>query len=208
MTPLRHLPLAALLLAAALPLEAQTGLTIYNSGRVLVRRTLDVKVPKGASEQRVSLGTLEPATLFPLDPAVSLLAATYDGGTDQQSTLRRSVGKSLLFQRGPAVADTVRATLLAVDPERYRLADGSVAFQAPGVPRFPADAVIVEPSVALSLTSTKALLPRARLLHRRRRLVGQLPGDARREGGTGGGERGGGVERAECRGRGAPTACW
>lgn len=157
MTPLRHLPLAALLLAAALPLEAQTGLTIYNSGRVLVRRTLDVKVPKGASEQRVSLGTLEPATLFPLDPAVSLLAATYDGGTDQQSTLRRSVGKSLLFQRGPAVADTVRATLLAVDPERYRLADGSVAFQAPGVPRFPADAVIVEPSVALSLTSTKAL---------------------------------------------------
>lgn len=157
MTPSRRVAVAALLLAAAGPLEAQTGLTIYNSGRVMVRRTLDVKVPKGASEQRLTLGTLEPATLFPLDPAVSLLTATYDGGTDQQSTLRRSVGKSLLFTRGPGAGDTVRATLLGVEPERYRLPDGSIAFQAPGVPRFPADVVIVDPTVSLSLTSTKAL---------------------------------------------------
>jgi len=152
---LRALRLAALLLAAAVPLSAQTGLTIYNSGRVLVRRTLPVAVPKGASEQRVSLGALDPASLFALDPAVSLLAATYDGGTDQQSTLRRSVGRELLFVRGPT--DTVRATLLAVDPERYRYADGSVGFQAPGLPRFPADVVIVDPSVRLSLKSTQAL---------------------------------------------------
>ncbi|MCX5742599.1 MAG: carbohydrate porin, partial [Proteobacteria bacterium] len=38
----------------------------------------------------------------------------------------------LLFLRGPAASDTTRATLLAVDPERYRYADGSVGFQAPG----------------------------------------------------------------------------
>jgi hypothetical protein len=147
----------ALLLAAAAPLPAQTGLTIYNSGRVLVRRTLPVAVPRGASDQRVSLGALDPATIFPLDPAVSLLAATYDGGTDQQSTARRAVGRELLFLRGPGAGDTVRATLLAVDPERYRYADGSVGFQAPGMPRFPADVVIVDPTVRLSLTSTKAL---------------------------------------------------
>ncbi len=178
----------ALLLAAALPLSAQTGLTIYNSGRVLVRRTLPVAVPKGASEQRVNLGTLDPATIFPLDPAVSLLAATYDGGTDQGSTLRRAVGRELTFVRAPG--DSVRATLLAVDPERFRYADGTIGFQAPGMPRFPADVVIVEPTVKLSLTSTKvAAVARAGVLHEWRQLAGELPGDPRREGRAGAGQR-------------------
>lgn len=152
---------AALLLAATAPLSAQTGITIYNSGRVLVRRTLPVAVPKGASDPRVSLGTLDPASLFALDPAVSILAATYDGGIDQQSTLRRAVGRELLFVREPMLgrekADTVRATLLAVDPERYRYADGTMGFAAPGTPRFPADLVIVDPTVRLSLKSAQAL---------------------------------------------------
>ena len=152
---LRAWRVSALLLAAAAPLSAQTGLTIYNDGRVLVRRTVPVAVPKGASDQRVSLGALDPASLFTLDPAVSILAATYDGGVDQQSTLRRAVGRDLLFVRTPT--DTVRATLLAVDPERYRYADGSIGFLAPGMPRFPADLVIVDPTVRLSLKSTQAL---------------------------------------------------
>jgi hypothetical protein len=152
---LRALSVAALLLPAAAPANAQAGLTIYNDGRVLVRRTLPVAVPKGASEQRVSLGALDPASLVALDPAVSILAATYDGGVDQQSTLRRAVGRELAFVRTPT--DTVRATLLAVDPERYRYADGSVGFLAPGTPRFPADLVIVDPTVRLSLKSAQAL---------------------------------------------------
>jgi hypothetical protein len=154
-SPLRALSVAALLLSAAGPVSAQTGLTIYNDGRVLVRRTLPVAVPKGASDQRVSLGALDPASLFALDPAVSIMAATYDGGVDQQSTLRRAVGRELTFVRTPT--DTVRATLLAVDPERYRYADGSVGFLAPGTPRFPADLVIVDPTVRLSLRSTQSL---------------------------------------------------
>jgi len=154
-SPLRALTISAFLLAAALPASAQTGLTIYNDGRVLVRRTLPVAVPKGASEQRASLGALDPASLFTLDPAVSILAATYDGGVDQQSTLRRAVGRELTFVRTPT--DTVRATLLAVDPERYRYADGTVGFLAPGTPRFPADLVIVDPTVRMSLKSAQAL---------------------------------------------------
>ncbi len=154
-SPLRALSVAALLLSAAGPVSAQTGLTIYNDGRVLVRRTLPVAVPKGASDQRVSLGALDPASLFPLDPAVSIMAATYDGGVDQQSTLRRAVGRELTFVRTPT--DTVRATLLAVDPERYRYADGTVGFLAPGTPRFPADLVIVDPTVRLSLKSAQSL---------------------------------------------------
>ncbi len=158
MTTIRSISAAtALLVATALPLSAQTGLTIYNSGRVLVRRSVPVAIPKGASEQRVNLGTLDPATIFPLDPAVSLLAATYDGGTDQGSTLRRAVGRDLLFMRGTGAGDTVRATLLAVDPERFRYEDGTIGFQSPGMPRFPADVVIVEPILKLSLASTKSL---------------------------------------------------
>lgn len=149
--------LAAALLAAAPSLQAQTSLTIYNSGRVLVRRTLPVAVPKGASEHQVRLGAVEPGSVFPLDPAVSLLAATFDGGTDAQSTARRAVGRELLFMRGLGKDDTVRATLLAVDPERYRYADGTIGFQAPGMARFPADVVIVEPTMRLSLSSTTAL---------------------------------------------------
>jgi hypothetical protein len=35
--------------APAARLDGQTSLTIYNDGRVLVRRTLPVAVPKGAS---------------------------------------------------------------------------------------------------------------------------------------------------------------
>lgn len=151
---LRASVLSAVMLAVALPLSAQTGVTIYNSGRVLVRRTLPVAVPKGPSEQQVKLGALDPATIFPLDPAVSLLMATYDDGT-AAGTMRRAVGRDLLFVGGQG--DSVRATLLAVDPERYRFADGSIGFQAPGIPHFPADVVVVEPTLSLSLSSTKPL---------------------------------------------------
>ena len=50
--------LAAILpLAGALaPLTAQTGLTIYPDGRVLVRRTFPVAVPRGASTPTVPTG--------------------------------------------------------------------------------------------------------------------------------------------------------
>jgi len=56
----------------AAPLEAQTSLTIYNDGRVLVRRAVEVAVPKGTSTQRVALGTADPASLFTLDCAVAI----------------------------------------------------------------------------------------------------------------------------------------
>ena len=164
-------------------------------------------VPKGASEQRVSLGALDPTTLFALDPAVSILAATYDGGIDQQSTLRRAIGRDLLFVRGPAAADTTRATLLAVDPERYRYADGSVGFQAPGMARFPADLVIVDPTVRLSLRSAQvAPDPRPGLFHHRRRLAGELPGHLGRRQRAGDGVGGGAVEYAQRVGGGPPAA--
>jgi hypothetical protein len=71
---------------------------------------------------------LDPATVFSLDPSVSVVRSSFEGGVDQASALRRSVGRKLLFRTSPK--DTVSATVLGVDPERYLFADGSVSFSA------------------------------------------------------------------------------
>ena len=87
----------ALLPAARLPAQ-QTSLTIYNDGRVLVRRSVPVALPRGVSEQRLALGPLDPATLFALDSGVTITAATYDGATDEASAMRRALGQTLVFR--------------------------------------------------------------------------------------------------------------
>ena len=147
--------LVALLALPLTRLAAQTSLTIYNDGRVLVRRTLPMELPKGPSTQRLSLGSLDPATLFSLDTTVVITGLSYDGAVDQAGTLRRAVGRRLTFRAG-GPSDTVSAVLLGVDPERYKLADGSITFSMPGVPRFPDDLVVVDPFTALSLQSAAA----------------------------------------------------
>jgi hypothetical protein len=151
------LPRVVSLAAAALllggPAVAQTNLTIYQDGRVLVRRTVEAKVPKGTSDHRLSLGMLDPATVFSLDPSVGVARSSFEGGVDQASALRRSVGRKLLFRTSPK--DTVSATVLGVDPERYLFADGSVSFSAPGMPLFPKDVVTAEPELRLSVKSSE-----------------------------------------------------
>src|SRR6476661_4147164 len=127
-----------LLLASALPpsLEAQTSLTIYNDGRVLVRRTIPVAVPKGASTQRVALGALDPATLFSLDSSVT-------------------IGGRVVF-RLPESKDTISALVLGVDPLRLQLPDGRVTFTMPGAALYPGDVVVADPTTALRLDSDRA----------------------------------------------------
>ncbi|HEX6105826.1 MAG TPA: hypothetical protein VFZ26_09595 [Gemmatimonadales bacterium] len=151
---------AALLLSAGAAdrLAAQVSLTIYNDGRVLVRRALAVPVPKGASTQRVTLGLLDPASLFSLDSGVAITRLTYDGAVDEASVLRRSVGRRLAFLRPLADrTDTVTALVLGVDPLRLQLPDGRVSFTPPGVALYPAEAVVAEPTATLQLDSRRAL---------------------------------------------------
>ncbi|HUF34309.1 MAG TPA: hypothetical protein VMN37_00080 [Gemmatimonadales bacterium] len=152
--------LGALLLptAPAAGLRAQTSLTIYNDGRVLVRRTLPEGVPKGASSRRIALGALDPASLFPLDPDLTITGLEYDGATDEASVLRRSVGRRLLF-RAPLAdrVDTVTALVLGVDPLRLQLPDGRVTFTAPGAALYPAELVVAEPTATLQVRSGRAL---------------------------------------------------
>jgi hypothetical protein len=142
-------------LAAPLPLAAQTSITIYNDGRVLVRREMAMAVPKGASNHKVALGPLDPASLFPLDSGVAITRLTYDGATDEGSVLRRSVGRRVVF-RLPESKDTLSALVLGVDPLRLQLPDGRVTFQPPGAALYPGDVVVADPTVSLDLSSSRA----------------------------------------------------
>ncbi len=155
MTTTRVAGLLLLLGAAPGALAAQTSLTIYNDGRVLVRRTVPVTVPKGSSTQRVTLGALDPASLFSLDSTVTLDGLAYDGAVDEGSVLRRSVGRRVVF-RLPESKDTLSALVLGVDPLRLRLPDGSVTFSPPGAAIYPGDVVVADPTAALRLTSARA----------------------------------------------------
>jgi hypothetical protein len=158
--------MVAVLFAAAAPLplctaaHAQTSLTIYNDGRVLMRRSVPVEVPKGSSSQRITLGALDPATVFSLDSNVTIMGVSYDGAVDEPSALRRSVGKRLVFRLppGPSGArDTLSALVLGVDPLRLQLSDGRVSFTMPGTPLYPADIVVAEPTSNVSLRSAQSM---------------------------------------------------
>lgn len=138
----------------AAPLSAQTSVTIYNDGRVLVRREVPVAVPKGSSSHKVSLGPLDPASLFPLDSGVAIARSSYDGATDEGSALRRSVGRRIVF-RLPESTDTLSAIVLGVDPLRLQLPDGRITFQAPGAAMYPAEVVVADPTAAIDLVSTR-----------------------------------------------------
>ena len=134
-------------------LSAQTSLTIYHDGRVLVRRTVSATVGRGSSTVRLPLGELNPSTLFSLDTSVVITSATYDGAVDEASILRRAIGRTLKFFSGK---DTVSAVVLGVDPSRFRMPDGTISFQVPGIPSYPADLVVIDPTVNLNLRSTNA----------------------------------------------------
>ncbi len=147
--------LAGLSLASTSHILAQTSLTIYNDGRVLVRRTVTVAVAKGTSTQRVALGALDPASLFALDSGVTITGFDYDGAVDEASVLRRSIGRRLVF-RLPESKDTISALVLGVDPLRLQLPDGRVSFSVPGAGLYPADVVVTDPTVSLDLRSARA----------------------------------------------------
>jgi hypothetical protein len=136
------------------PLTAQTSLTIYNDGRVLVRRSVQAAIPKGGSTQRLVLGALDPATLFSLDSSVNIERVSYDGAVDEASVLRRSVGKRLIFRLSDP-RDTVSALVLGVDPLRLQMPDGRISFNPPGMALYPSELVVVDPTAIVNLQSAR-----------------------------------------------------
>src|SRR5690242_16039252 len=106
------------------PVTAQqpsTSVTVYQDGRILVRRAYAVRVPAGASTQKVALGPLDPTSLVALDSDVTITGATTTAAPDAESALRRMVGRDLVFRSGATLKDSVRATLIGMDPVRVKL---------------------------------------------------------------------------------------
>jgi len=149
---------AGLFLAACPPLRLSaqaTSLTIYSDGRVFARRILSVALPKGESTQRVQPGALDPGSLLALDSGVMILDARYDSVSSEQTAMRRSIGRKFTFQSQSYPPIPITATLVAVEPERWRLEDGTVFFQRPGLIRWPDDLVLFEPSLELRLRAAQ-----------------------------------------------------
>src|SRR6266513_1175417 len=131
--------LSAVLMLAGAPLAAQTSLSIYRDGRVVVRRTLPQALLQGRNTLTLKLEALDPATLFSTDTSVSIAAATVRYPSTKDEALARAVGQTLSFVR--SVGDTVKATIVRVDPPQYRLRDGRLQLELPGEPLFPAELV-------------------------------------------------------------------
>jgi hypothetical protein len=146
--------LSVLLAVSAVPLSAQTSLSIYRDGRVVVRRTLPQALQQGRNALTLRLEALDPATLFSTDTGVSVVTATVRYPTTRNDALARATGQTLSFVRG--MGDTIKATVVRVDPPQYRLPDGRLVLEQPGEPRFPAELVRTAPEAQLVLDASRA----------------------------------------------------
>jgi len=157
--------LSVALVLASTPLAGQTSLSIYRDGRVVVRRTLPQALQQGRNTLTLRLEALDPATLFSPDTAVSVVSATARYPSTTDDALARAVGQTLTFVRdsGPS-RDSVRATVLRVNPTQLRLADGRVLLEPLGTPLFPADLVRTVPEAQVVLDVTRAR-PRSELAY-------------------------------------------
>lgn len=126
--------LGALMALHAARADAQTSLSIYRDGRVLVRRSFAEPLRQGLNAITVTADGLDPATLFSPDASVTLTSAVARYPTTPELALGRAVGQTLSFARE---RDTVRATVVRVNPPQVRLADGRMLLEWPGTPLFP-----------------------------------------------------------------------
>src|SRR6266487_3725356 len=146
--------LSVALVFVATPAAAQTSLSIYRDGRVVVRRALPQALQQGRNAVTLRLEALDPATLFSTDTTVSVVTATVRYPSAKNDALARATGQTLSFVR--SVGDTVKATIVRVDPPQYRLADGRLLLEQPGEPLFPAELVRTVPEAQVVLDATRA----------------------------------------------------
>src|SRR6266481_4992805 len=127
------------LVFVATPLVAQASLSIYRDGRVVVRRTLPQALQRGRNSLTLRLEALDPATLFSTDTVVAVMSATARYPSKSADALASAVGETLSFVS--AKGDTIRATVVGVDPPQFKLPDGRLLLGSPGTPLFPASVV-------------------------------------------------------------------
>jgi len=136
------------------PLAAQTSLSIYRDGRVVVRQSLPQALQRGRNALTLKLEGLDPATLFSPDTSVAVASATVRYPSNRAQALAGAVGQTLSFVR--AKRDTVRATVVRAEPPQYRLSDGRLLLESPGEPLFPAELVRTSPEAAIVLEASRA----------------------------------------------------
>ena len=146
--------LSVVLVFVATPLAAQTSLSIYRDGRVVVRRTLSQALQQGRNSLTLRLEALDPATLFSPDTAVSVASATVRYPSTSPDALAGAVGQTLSFVRSKG--DTIRATVVRADPPQFRLSDGRLLLGSPGEPLFPAELVRTSPEAQVVLDASRA----------------------------------------------------
>jgi hypothetical protein len=147
------LSLAGLMASVPLPAQNPTSVTLFNSGRVLVRQSLPLELAAGPSTHPVSLGLFAPESFAALDPGVTVTGVRFDPGTSEDALLRRNIGRTFTFEQGNG---TTTAKLLAVDPERWSGSDGHVAFGRPGRILWPPELVPLAPTTDISFQSDRA----------------------------------------------------
>ena len=136
---------------------AATSVTLFNSGRVLVRRTLPLSLPGGASTQTLALGEFNPVTFTVLDPGVQLVSVKTDQTLSEETLLRRYVGRTLEIDTGATGLGSRRGTLLAMDPERWEWTDrAGVLFRRPGRIVWPKELVPTVKLADVALQSDRA----------------------------------------------------
>ena len=147
---------AVVIALLTLPVAArgQTSLSIYRDGRVVVRRTLPQALQQGRNPLTLRLEALDPATLFSTDTSVSITAATVRYPSTANDALARAIGQTMSFVRSKG--DTIRATVVRVDPPQYKLSDGRLLLGSPGEPLFPAELVRTAPEAQLVLDAGRA----------------------------------------------------
>jgi len=150
----RRASCVVILVLLGLPLAAQTSLSIYRDGRVVVRRTLPQALQQGRNSLTLRLEGLDPATLFSPDTSVSISSATVRYPSTSTDALARAVGQTLSFVRSKG--DTIRATVVRADPPQFRLPDGRLLLDLPGEPLFPAEVVRSSPEAELVLNAARA----------------------------------------------------
>jgi len=146
--------LSAVLVLAGTPLAAQTSLSIYRDGRVVVRRTLPQALQQGRNSLTLRLEALDPATLFSPDTSVSVSSATVRYPSTSTDALANAIGQTLSFVR--AKGDTIRATVVRADPPQFKLSDGRLLLGLPGEPLFPNELVRTSPEAQVVLDASRA----------------------------------------------------
>lgn len=146
------------LLLIGTPVAAQdVSLTLFSSGRVLVRRTLPIAISAGTTMVPVALGAISASDFAILEPGVTLQRLVFDPAWSEEALLRRNLGQQFMIRRGTDAP--IPATLVSMDPERWELnqsGTSGIIFGRPGQVVWPREKIPAGPSADITLKSDRA----------------------------------------------------